>query len=90
MAKRVVYPGMFDPIHNGHVDVIHRSLAIFDEVIVAVVANPSNSSNGSSIVCPGRMTRTSTADSLATLFSRSSSYTIGVVLLGCDCVLHHD
>ena len=41
MAKRVVYPGMFDPIHNGHVDVIQRTLAIFDEVIVAVVANPS-------------------------------------------------
>src|SRR5262249_4709427 len=41
VAKRAVYPGMFDPIHNGHVDVIHRSLAIFDEVIVAVVANPS-------------------------------------------------
>ena len=41
MAKRAVYPGMFDPIHNGHVDVIQRTLAIFDEVIVAVVANPS-------------------------------------------------
>ncbi len=41
MAKRAVYPGMFDPIHNGHVDVIQRSLQIFDEVIVAVVANPS-------------------------------------------------
>ena len=32
---------MFDPIHNGHVDVIQRSLQIFDELIVAVVANPS-------------------------------------------------
>ena len=41
MAKRAVYPGMFDPIHNGHVDVVQRSLQIFDEVIVAVVANPS-------------------------------------------------
>ena len=41
MAKRAVYPGMFDPVHNGHVDVIERSLRIFDEVIVAVVANPS-------------------------------------------------
>jgi pantetheine-phosphate adenylyltransferase len=41
MAKRVVYPGMFDPIHNGHLDVIQRSLRIFDELIVAVVANPS-------------------------------------------------
>ena len=41
MAKRAVYPSMFDPVHNGHVDVIQRSLQIFDELIVAVVANPS-------------------------------------------------
>jgi len=41
VAKRAVYPGMFDPIHNGHVDVMQRSLQIFDELIVAVVANPS-------------------------------------------------
>jgi pantetheine-phosphate adenylyltransferase len=41
VAKRAVYPGMFDPVHNGHVDLIERSLRIFDELIVAVVANPS-------------------------------------------------
>jgi len=41
VAKRAVYPGMFDPVHNGHVDVIQRSMQIFDELIVAVVANPS-------------------------------------------------
>ena len=41
MAKRAVYPGMFDPVHNGHLDLIERSLRIFDELIVAVVANPS-------------------------------------------------
>ena len=43
MGKRAVYPGMFDPVHNGHVDLIQRSLRIFDELIVAVVANPSKS-----------------------------------------------
>ncbi len=43
MGKRAVYPGMFDPVHNGHVDLIERSLRIFDEVIVAVVGNPSKS-----------------------------------------------
>jgi pantetheine-phosphate adenylyltransferase len=41
LAKRAVYPGMFDPIHNGHLDLIERSVRIFDELIVAVVANPS-------------------------------------------------
>ena len=41
MATRAVYPGMFDPVHNGHVDLIERSLRIFDELIVAVVANPA-------------------------------------------------
>jgi pantetheine-phosphate adenylyltransferase len=43
VAKRAVYPGMFDPPHNGHLDLIQRSLRIFDELIVAVVANPSKS-----------------------------------------------
>jgi pantetheine-phosphate adenylyltransferase len=41
VPKRAVYPGMFDPVHNGHLDLIQRSLQIFDELIVAVVANPS-------------------------------------------------
>ena len=43
MGKRAVYPGMFDPVHNGHLDVMERSLRIFDELTVAVVANPSKS-----------------------------------------------
>ena len=39
-----IYPGSFDPIHNGHVDIIRRSVAIFDEVIVAVAYNPHKDS----------------------------------------------
>src|SRR5208337_3179073 len=35
-----VYPGTFDPIHNGHIDIIRRSVGLFDEVIVAVAYNP--------------------------------------------------
>ncbi len=35
-----VYPGTFDPITNGHVDLISRSLRLFDKVYVAVAANP--------------------------------------------------
>ncbi len=38
--KVAVYPGSFDPITNGHLDVIGRATAAFDRVIVAVLANP--------------------------------------------------
>jgi pantetheine-phosphate adenylyltransferase len=41
MTSRVaIYPGSFDPITNGHVDLIQRSLAIFDRLIIAVAINP--------------------------------------------------
>jgi pantetheine-phosphate adenylyltransferase len=36
LAKRAVYPGTFDPVHFGHLDLMHRACAIFDEVIVGV------------------------------------------------------
>ena len=38
--KTVVYPGVFDPITNGHIDVIKRALKMFDKVIVVVGDNP--------------------------------------------------
>ncbi len=37
--RKVIYPGTFDPITNGHLDIIKRAAAIFDEVIVAVAAS---------------------------------------------------
>ncbi|HEU0265294.1 MAG TPA: pantetheine-phosphate adenylyltransferase, partial [Geobacterales bacterium] len=39
--KIAVYPGSFDPITNGHLDIINRALQIFDRVIVAVARNSS-------------------------------------------------
>lgn len=36
MQQIVVYPGSFDPVTNGHLDIIKRSAQIFDQVIVAV------------------------------------------------------
>jgi pantetheine-phosphate adenylyltransferase len=39
-VKVAVYPGSFDPITNGHLDILQRALEVFDRVIVAVLANP--------------------------------------------------
>lgn len=40
MAK-VIYPGTFDPVTNGHIDIINRAVELFDQVIVTVAKNPS-------------------------------------------------
>lgn len=39
--KTVIYPGTFDPITNGHLDIIERSAAIFPHILVAVANSPS-------------------------------------------------
>jgi pantetheine-phosphate adenylyltransferase len=39
--KIAIYPGSFDPITNGHLDIIKRAGKLFDKVIVAVIRNPS-------------------------------------------------
>jgi pantetheine-phosphate adenylyltransferase len=41
MKKIAVYPGSFDPITNGHVDIIKRGLGVFDELIVLIAYNPN-------------------------------------------------
>ncbi len=40
MTVRALYPGSFDPIHNGHIDIAMRAAKIFDEVIVGVYDMP--------------------------------------------------
>ena len=41
MKKIAVYPGSFDPITNGHVDLIRRGLRMFDQLIVLIAHNPN-------------------------------------------------
>ena len=41
---KACYPGSFDPITNGHLDVIERACRVFDEVVVGVSGSPSNPS----------------------------------------------
>lgn len=44
MERTAVYPGSFDPITNGHVDIIRRGLRFFDKLIILIAYNPAKSS----------------------------------------------
>ena len=41
--KRIVYPGTFDPIHNGHLDIARKAAQLFDELILVVAVNQEKS-----------------------------------------------
>jgi pantetheine-phosphate adenylyltransferase len=41
MEKIAIYPGSFDPVTNGHIDIVERGLNIFDKIIVAILRNPA-------------------------------------------------
>lgn len=38
--RRAIYPGSFDPVTNGHLDIIERGCKLFDEIIIAILLNP--------------------------------------------------
>jgi pantetheine-phosphate adenylyltransferase len=40
MKVSAIYPGTFDPMTNGHTDLVRRAVQLFDEVIVAIAVNP--------------------------------------------------
>lgn len=40
MAVSILYPGTFDPITNGHTDIVRRAARLFERVVVAIAANP--------------------------------------------------
>jgi len=41
MSTKAIYPGTFDPITNGHIDIVTRAASMFDTVILAIAASPS-------------------------------------------------
>ena len=44
MKKKAIFPGSFDPISVGHIEIIEKSLKIFDEIIIAIGSNPDKKS----------------------------------------------
>jgi pantetheine-phosphate adenylyltransferase len=44
MPKTAIYPGSFDPVTNGHLDIIERGHEIFDKIIVTILCNPAKKS----------------------------------------------
>ena len=42
--KKIIYPGTFDPITNGHLDIAERAASLFDHVILAIANNPKKDS----------------------------------------------
>lgn len=51
MQKRAIYPGTFDPITNGHIDIVTRATQMFDHVILAIAASPSKTDVYSGRAC---------------------------------------
>lgn len=43
MGKIAIYPGSFDPVTNGHIDIVERGLRLFSKVIICIMCNPSKS-----------------------------------------------
>ena len=42
--RRAIYPGSFDPVTNGHLDIIGRGCKLFDEIVIAILVNPEKQS----------------------------------------------
>ncbi len=74
MKRIAVYPGTFDPVTNGHVDLVERSLRMFDKVIVAIAATPKKKP-------------LFTLDERLAMFRASVRGKKNVVIEGFDCLL---
>ena len=44
MQRTAIYPGSFDPVTNGHIDIAKRGLRLFDRIIIAILQNPGKKS----------------------------------------------
>ncbi len=89
LGTRAVYAGSFDPITNGHLDIVHRALNVFDEVIVAVAYTTSDPKKSNTLFTPDErvdMIRETLGDTGGR--ARADSFT-GLLVDYCDRVDAH-
>ena len=89
LGTRAVYAGSFDPITNGHLDIVHRALNVFDEVIVAVAYTTSDPKKSNTLFTPDErvdMIRETLGDTGGR--ARDDSFT-GLLVDYCDRVDAH-
>src|SRR4029079_1293440 len=81
--RRAIYPGSFDPLTNGHLDIIERGCRLFDEVVVAILVNQAKQSlfsleervDAIRQVVPSTRVRVDTFDGLLVHYARSKGAT---------------
>mgnify|MGYP000960047579 CR=1 FL=1 len=83
----VLYPGSFDPIHNGHVEIVETAARLFDRVVVAAMRNPQSRTRGPA-ACARRTAAWPINGSVLAQY-RSSPASTGVTDSdsSCDCTI---
>jgi pantetheine-phosphate adenylyltransferase len=84
----VLYPGSFDPIHNGHLEIIETASRLFDEVVVAAVRNPQKGSPLFTLTERQGLIRDATSHLDNVRITQFSSLVVDLVReVGADCIV---
>src|SRR4029079_16516261 len=94
--RRAIYPGSFDPLTNGHLDIIERGCRLFDEVVVAILVNQAKQSlfsldervDAIRQVVPSPSVRVDTFDGLLVHYARDKGAT--AVIRGISAVSDYE
>jgi pantetheine-phosphate adenylyltransferase len=85
---KVMFPGSFDPVHLGHVDIIRQAAELFDEVIVAVMHNPEKPAGMFSISERVEMIKSSTSTIKGVSVHAAGGLAVDAAKkLGADCIV---
>lgn len=85
---KVMFPGSFDPVHLGHIDIIRQAAALFDEIVVVVMHNPDKPVGMFSINDRVEMVKSSTSDIKGVTVQPAAGLAIDAAKkFGVDCIV---